>query len=76
MTNTLEVTSLSKKRRWLCLAVLSLAMFAVAIDMTVIYIALPYITIDLQPSSDQQLWILDIYSLVLAGFLVDRKSVV
>ncbi len=74
MTNTLEVTSLSKKRRWLCLAVLSLAMFAVAIDMTVMNIALPYITIDLQPSSDQQLWILDIYSLVLAGFLVPASS--
>ena len=46
-----------------------LGQFVVAIDLTVLNIALPELTRDLSPSSDQLLWIVDVYSLVLAGFL-------
>lgn len=39
-------------------------------DMTILNIALPTMSAELHPSSDQQLWIVDIYSLVLAALLV------
>ena len=41
--------------------------FIVSIDLTVLNIALPDLTKDLNPTSDQLLWIVDVYSLVLAG---------
>lgn len=69
-----NVPTLSKKRRWAALVVLSFSLFVVSIDMTVLNVALPDLTADLQPTSDQQLWIIDIYSLVLAGLLVSASS--
>lgn len=57
-------------REWVQLAAVSLAVLLVAIDATVLNLAIPAITEDLQPSGSQMLWIIDIYSLVLAGLLV------
>jgi DHA2 family multidrug resistance protein-like MFS transporter len=59
---------------WLGLAVLALPTLLMAIDATVLYLALPSITRALHASSVEQLWILDIYSFVLAGFLVPMGS--
>jgi DHA2 family multidrug resistance protein-like MFS transporter len=42
----------------------------IALDVSVLYLALPQISADLDASSTQQLWILDIYSFMIAGFLV------
>ncbi|MDO5644305.1 MAG: MFS transporter [Dermabacter sp.] len=39
-------------------------------DMTILNIALPEMAAELRPTSAQQLWIVDIYSLVLAGLLI------
>jgi DHA2 family multidrug resistance protein-like MFS transporter len=39
-------------------------------DLTVLYLAVPSLTRDLEPSSSQLLWITDIYGFVLAGFLI------
>jgi MFS transporter, DHA2 family, multidrug resistance protein len=36
----------------------------------VLYLALPQLSMDLGADSTEQLWILDIYSFMLAGFLV------
>ena len=58
------------RRAWLGLAVLFLPTLLVAIDNTVLAFALPAITVALAPSADQQLWIVDVYPLVLAGLLV------
>lgn len=41
-----------------------------AIDGTVLYLAVPSLTRELAPSAEQLLWIGDIYSLALAGLLV------
>src|SRR5699024_9744384 len=41
-----------------------------AIDGTVLYLAVPSLTADLNATSSQVLWVGDIYSLVLAGLLV------
>lgn len=62
-------------RQWLQLAVLSLAVLLVAIDATVLNLAIPEFTRALNPSAAQSLWILDIYSLMLAGLLITAGTV-
>lgn len=65
-------------RAWVGLGVLMVPVFMAALDMTVLFLAIPRIGADLLPSGTQQLWILHIgdiagASLVLtAGRLVDR----
>ena len=49
---------------------MSLAIFLVAVDGTVLSLATPSIVRDLQPTATQVLWIGDIYSFVLAGLLI------
>lgn len=46
-----------------------------AIDATVLYLAVPALTRDLSPTAEQLLWIGDIYSLALAGLLVTMGSI-
>jgi DHA2 family multidrug resistance protein-like MFS transporter len=57
-------------RGWAALVVLMLPVLLVSVDNTVLSFALPAIALDLEPSSAQQLWIIDAYPLVLAGLLV------
>lgn len=57
-------------RRWASLAVLVGGVLLLAIDGTVLYLAVPSLTAELAPTATQVLWIGDIYSLVLAGLLV------
>jgi DHA2 family multidrug resistance protein-like MFS transporter len=58
------------RREWLGLALLCLPTFLVSMDFSVLYLAVPHLTADLAPSGIQQLWIVDIYGFVIAGFLV------
>lgn len=58
------------RRAWLSLAVLVLPVLLISVDSTVLGFAVPAISEDLAPSSAQLLWIIDIYSFVLAGLLV------
>src|SRR5215470_5305291 len=58
------------RREWLGLAVLALPTLLLSLDVSVLYLALPRLSSDLGADSTQQLWILDIYSFMLAGFLV------
>jgi MFS transporter, DHA2 family, multidrug resistance protein len=39
-------------------------------DLTVLYLAVPSLSRDLEPSASQLLWITDIYGFLLAGFLI------
>lgn len=64
----------SKARLWVALAAILLGQFVVSIDLTILNIALPEITREVKPTSDQLLWIVDIYSLILAGFLIATSS--
>ncbi len=57
-------------RDWGGLAVLALALLLLAVDATVLDLAVPAISADLAPSTPQLLWIIDAYSFVLAGLLV------
>jgi len=63
-------TTRATRREWLGLAVLALPTLLLSLDVSVLYLALPNLSVDLGANSTQQLWILDIYSFMLAGFLV------
>src|SRR5688572_31059944 len=41
-----------------------------SMDLTVLHLAVPTLTEDLQPSSAQLLWIIDIYGFFVAGCLI------
>ena len=58
------------RREWVGLGVLTLACLLYAMDLTVLHLAVPSLSADLQPSSAQLLWITDIYGFMVAGFLV------
>jgi DHA2 family multidrug resistance protein-like MFS transporter len=58
------------RREWVGLAVLALACVLYAMDLTVLHLAVPSLSAELQPSSAQLLWITDIYGFMVAGFLV------
>ncbi|MFI6036639.1 MFS transporter [Streptomyces sp. NPDC051315] len=78
MTSTLQPATapeaVRRPGRWLALSVLVLAVLLVAVDATVLGLATPYISEDLQPSGTQLLWIGDVYSFVIAGLLVSMGS--
>jgi MFS transporter, DHA2 family, multidrug resistance protein len=58
------------RREWIGLSVLALACLLYVMDLTVLHLAVPAISADLQPSSAQLLWIIDIYGFMVAGFLI------
>lgn len=57
-------------RRWLVLAVMSLATFVLFSDNTIVNTALPSIARDLNASTSNLQWIVDSYVLMLAGLLL------
>jgi MFS transporter, DHA2 family, multidrug resistance protein len=58
------------RREWIGLAVLALAALLYVMDLTVLHLAVPAISADLEPSSTQLLWIIDIYGFFVAGSLI------
>src|ERR687897_2126005 len=58
------------RREWIGLGVLALACVLYAMDLTVLHLAVPRLSADLEPSSSQLLWIIDIYGFMVAGALV------
>ncbi len=58
------------RREWIGLAVIALACLLYVMDLTVLHLAVPALSADLQPSSAQLLWIIDIYGFMVAGFLI------
>jgi MFS transporter, DHA2 family, multidrug resistance protein len=70
---TLETTAeapAATRREWVGLAVLALPTLLISVDVSVLYVALPSLSRELGASGTQQLWILDVYSFLLAGLLV------
>ncbi|MER7169049.1 MFS transporter [Micromonospora sp. NPDC000207] len=65
---------LSARRRWAALSVLAVSLLVVVMDMTILNVALPDIAAATSPTAAQQLWIVDVYSLVLAGLLVTMST--
>jgi DHA2 family multidrug resistance protein-like MFS transporter len=58
------------KREWLGLMVIALACILYVMDLEVLHLAVPALSRDLQPSSAQLLWIIDIYGFLVAGSLI------
>jgi MFS transporter, DHA2 family, multidrug resistance protein len=58
------------RREWIGLAVIALPCAVYAMDLTVLNLALPALSRELQPSSSQLLWIVDIYGFLVAGLLI------
>ncbi|WP_435244051.1 MFS transporter [Streptomyces sioyaensis] len=65
-----SMPSRAGRREWTALGVLLLPCLLVSMDVSVLYFAVPFLTAELEPSSVQQLWILDVYGFVLAGLLI------
>ena len=70
MTGENAVPQLATRREWIGLGVLTLAALVYAMDLTVLNLAIPRISAELQPTSAQLLWILDIYGFLVAGLLI------
>ena len=63
------------RRDWFGLSVLVIPILLVSMDISVLYLALPSVAADLEPSSNQTLWILDLYGFFLAGLLITMGSI-
>src|SRR4051812_17780416 len=61
-------------RRWWTLAVLCLSLLVIGLDNTILNVALPTLQRDLDASSSQLQWIVDVYMLVFAGVLLTAGS--
>lgn len=57
-------------QRWTFLLVISLGLFVVAADNSILYTALPTLRADLHTTELEGLWIINAYPLVLAGLLL------
>src|SRR4030095_1405294 len=58
------------RRDWIGLSVIALPCMVYSMDLTVLNLALPAISVELRPSSSQLLWIVDVYGVLVAGFLI------
>ncbi|RII18876.1 Antiseptic resistance protein [Streptomyces sp. YIM 130001] len=56
--------------RWVVLFVLCVSLLLVAVDATVLHVAVPEVTEDLKPGGIELLWIVDAYPLVCASLLI------
>ncbi|MGK4584689.1 MFS transporter [Kitasatospora sp. HPMI-4] len=72
MSVTVAESSPSKTEHnpWLGLVVLALPTLVVALDVNVLFLALPRLTADLGADSVQQLWITDAYGFIVAGLVI------
>ncbi|MBK1784381.1 MFS transporter [Prauserella cavernicola] len=61
-------------REWVGLGVLLLPSLLVAMDLSVLFFALPFLSAELEPTSAQQLWVVDIYGFLLGGLLITMGS--
>jgi DHA2 family multidrug resistance protein-like MFS transporter len=64
------MSTTATRREWIGLAVIALPCLLYAMDLTVLTLAVPALTADLQPSATELLWIVDIYGFLVAGFLI------
>ena len=74
MTATIETPARAGRREWTGLAVLALPTLLVSLDVFVLILALPKLAADLHADSTQQLWIMDVYGFMVAGFMVSMGT--
>ncbi|GAA4535385.1 MULTISPECIES: MFS transporter [Nonomuraea] len=59
-----------QENRWKILVLLCVSLLLITVDATVLHIAVPALTAALEPSAVQLLWIIDVYSLIVAPLLI------
>src|SRR5689334_11474424 len=69
MTAITFSTSVDRKA-WLGLMAVLPLVLLVAMDGSILYLAMPHVTLALTPTADQALWILDIYGFVVGSLLI------
>ncbi len=69
MTPDISVSK-ATRREWIGLGVIALPCMLYSMDLTVLNLAVPELTVDLKPTAAQLLWIIDIYGFMVAGFLM------
>ncbi|SFO95384.1 MFS transporter, DHA2 family, multidrug resistance protein [Amycolatopsis arida] len=70
-----ETATRAGVREWVGLVVLALPALVIALDFTGLHLAVPHLSADLQPTSTQMLWIVDIYGFMIAGLLITMGTV-
>ncbi|HLR94370.1 MAG TPA: MFS transporter [Jiangellaceae bacterium] len=68
-------TTRAGARQWAGLGLLALPTVLLGLDVTVLYLVLPSMATDLEPSATQTLWIMDAYGFFIAGFLITMGNV-
>ncbi|MEU3571718.1 MFS transporter [Kitasatospora sp. NPDC036755] len=72
---TTSPVPLAGRKEWLALVALMFPPLLIGMDITVLYFAVPQIAEHLQPSSAQQLWIIDIYGFILASAVITMGNI-
>lgn len=62
--------STSRPNRWLVLLAVMLAFLPIVLDLTILHVAVPSLTLALQATGAEVLWIIDIYPLLMASLLI------
>lgn len=57
-------------KRWWALLSVMMAFLPIVLDMTIVHVAIPSLTLALEASGTAVLWIIDIYPLVMASLLI------
>jgi DHA2 family multidrug resistance protein-like MFS transporter len=70
MQDVSELAPRATRREWIGLGIIALPCMIYSMDLTVLFLAVPSLTADLNPSSTQLLWISDIYGFMVAGALI------
>ena len=70
MQNSPPSGSRATQKEWIALLVLALPCMLYSMDLTVLNLAVPQLSLDLKPSASQLLWIVDIYGFFVAGSLI------
>src|ERR1700741_3056036 len=65
-----EAPRRATRREGIGLAGLMLPTLLIVMDVSVLHLAVPHLSAELQPSSSQLLWIVDIYGFMIAGSLI------
>ncbi|HCL5941901.1 TPA: MFS transporter, partial [Citrobacter freundii] len=56
--------------RWVMLLVVMLAFLPIVLDLTILHVAIPSLTLALEATGTEVLWIIDIYPLLMASLLI------
>jgi len=60
--------------RWVVLVSVMMAFLPIALDMTILHVAIPSLTLALHATGTEVLWILDIYPLLMASLLISMGT--